>query len=60
MIRRISNYGSGGKCIPLTKDLRELFGIEDYIEITQENGRLIITPIKSPKKKKVSQKSRCI
>jgi virulence-associated protein VagC len=49
LIKKISVYGSSGsKCIVLSKEIRELVDIKEYISITVEDNKLIIEPTIKP------------
>lgn len=53
LIKKVSNYGSNKcKCIVLSKDLRDLVNIKDFISITVENNKLIIEPLNEANIKK--------
>lgn len=48
LIKKISVYGSSGsKCIVLSKEIRDLVDIKEYISITVEDNKLIIEPVES-------------
>lgn len=49
ILKKVSNYGSRGKCIPLTKDIRDLFEITDFVLIEFVGESLIIKPVKDKK-----------
>ncbi|MGD8779067.1 MAG: hypothetical protein PVH88_08935 [Ignavibacteria bacterium] len=47
LIKKVAKYGSNNcKCIVLSKDIRALINIKDYISITVDNNKLIIEAIK--------------
>lgn len=47
IIKKVAKYGSNNcKCIVLSKDIRDLIDIKDYISITVDKNKLIIEAAK--------------
>lgn len=54
ILKKVSNHGANGRCITLTKDIRDLLEITDFVLIDLKDNSLIIKPVKNKKLKKVT------